>query len=122
MVGKGIFEEKISSGTIGFKFGMYASAITEKEASANIFELFRRIHEKKEVVLGLLQYFYGGAVSYAVSHKQEPPTIDQVGDWIEEIGFEKALSIYNQSIEYLSKNGQAPKQAGQAQTSESPTA
>jgi hypothetical protein len=121
MIGKGIFEFDVDGRKIGFKFGMYAAAITEKEAGCTITELFQRIHgfkplfdEKGEKVgqepipglssISLLQYFYGGAVAYS---RNEQLTVDEVGDMLDIIGIDKAYTTFSESIQtYLPKKKQ----------------
>jgi hypothetical protein len=118
MIGKGIFEFEIEGQKIGFKFGMYAAAVTEKISGCSIMELFQRIHgakilynEKGEVTgrellpgmatISLLQYFYGGAVAY---NKNDQLTLDEVGDYLDLIGEEKAFLTFSQSVQtYLPK-------------------
>ena len=107
MIGKGIFEIEVNGEKVGFKFGMLASAHTEKISGMGIFEVFKEMGEGK--MLPVLHYFYGGAVAYALSKGHKEPNIDQVSDWIDVIGFSEAIRIYTESIQtYLPKNGQAP--------------
>lgn len=114
MIGTGIFTIKLGEKTVGFKFGMYASAITEKESGYGIFEVFKRIFEEpSESSLLVLNYMYGGAVAYAKSKGEKEPTVDEVGDWMEEIGIDEAMKIYSDSItsykSKLLKNNPAPE-------------
>jgi hypothetical protein len=124
MHGKGIFEFEIDGQKIGFKFGMYAAAITEKMAGCQIMELFQRIHGSKLVyddkgnitgrellpglgTISLLQYFYGGAVAYT---KNDKLSIDDVADQLDLIGLEKAFVVFSESVQtYLPKKKQEEK-------------
>ncbi len=96
----------------GFKFGMYASAISQKIAGCSLGELFKRMQVESEASLALLHYFYGGAVAFNESKGLPAPNIDHVGDMIESIGIEKAMSIFNESLQ-MPKNSEAPKETGQ---------
>jgi hypothetical protein len=104
MVEKGIFEFEINGEKVGFKFGMYAAAITQKEAGMSIFELLKVIAKGQDGGVALQQYFYGGLVSYCTNKKLPIPTLDQVGDVIEVIGFDSAMDVYAKSLEsYIPK-------------------
>lgn len=130
MIGKGIFEfDAEIDGTkkkIGFKFGMYAAAVSERIAGCSIIELFDRIHGKRiegkdnkgnpivtlipgQSTISLLHYFYGGAVAYS---KDETIDIDTVSDYIDAIGLKAAMEVFTKSIStYTPKNNQAPELA-----------
>ncbi len=110
MVEKGIFEFEIEGKKIGFKFGMYAAAITQKESGSSIVDLFKVMALGSDGGVALLQYFYGGAVAYASNKKLPVPTIDEVGDWIEAIGWDESLRVYSESIKiYIPKNAEPLK-------------
>lgn len=112
MVEKGIFEFEIEGKKIGFKFGMYAAAITQKESGSSIIDLFKVMAQGNDGGVALLQYFYGGAVAYATNKKLPIPTIDEVGDWIELIGWDESLKVYSESIKtYIPKNAEPLKAA-----------
>jgi hypothetical protein len=97
----------------GFKFGLYASAITQKEAGCSISELFKRMQSESDTTLALLHYFYGAAVSYNESKGiKDKLSLDSVGDLLEKIGLEKAMEVFNESLR-LPKNSEAPKETGQ---------
>ena len=111
MLGKGIYTFEVDGKTIGFKFGMLASAYSEKEAGASISVIFEKItNQGGEATLSLLHYFYGAAVAWAKSVKQEPPTIDQVSDYIDSIGVQKAIELFQDSIG-APKNGTPKKKS-----------
>lgn len=111
-IGSGIFEVDLKQGKVGFKFGMYASSVTQKVTGKKISEVFRMMFdyakdEKGEISggattayteSGLIHYFYGGAVAYAERNSLRIPTVDEVADWLEELGFEKAIEIYSKSL------------------------
>jgi hypothetical protein len=113
MIGKGIYEEEINGETVGFKFGMYASAITEKIAGKSIFEVFKGIAAPMQEPL--LHYFYGGAKAYNEHKKIDKEiSVSDVADWLEEMGADKWSKIYLASIQsYIPKNGTAPVETGQ---------
>jgi hypothetical protein len=127
MIGKGTFEYEIGADgakrKVGFKFGMYAAAITEKVAGCTMQEVLARIHGSRYVVgeggkvveekiegmatLSLLHYFYGGAVAYS---QDESISLSDVADIIEAIGEAEAYTAFAKSLEsYIPKNGQAPE-------------
>jgi hypothetical protein len=99
MIGKGTFTFEVNGKTIGFKFGMLASAFTEKESGKSISDIFQGITEGKgDSTMSLLHYFYGAALAFAKSTKSEDPSIDDVSDWITEIGHRPALDMFQDSI------------------------
>lgn len=112
-IGKGVFEREISGKKVGFKFGMYASAISQEQAGVSIYEIFRRISEQGGD-MPILQYFYGGAVAYAEANKLPKPGMGEVADWIEEIGFDRVMEIYVQSLPKPDneKNATSPEKPG----------
>lgn len=95
----------------GFKFGLYASALTEKEAGLPISKVIDGIG--KGEILPILQYFYGAAVSYNASKGLDKVSISEVSDFIEKIGLDKALTVLTDSLQ-LPKNSEAPKETGQS--------
>ena len=105
MIGKTIYEYD----GFGFKFGMYASAIIEKESGTSISGLIKRMNIEGEATLAILQYFYGGAVAYE-AHKKSGRTVtmDEVADMIEKIGDQESVRIFNESLG-VPKNLEAPK-------------
>lgn len=98
MIGTGTFEVEIDGKKIGFKFGMVAASVTEQIAGGSIVKMFKEIAEKHNVITNLLHYFYGGAVAYARKNKLEEPDQDEVGEYIEAMGFEKAMQMYYESL------------------------
>jgi truncated hemoglobin YjbI len=95
----------------GFKFGLYASAITEKEAGVPISKVIEGMGRGE--ILPILQYFYGAAVSYNEAKGRPKVTISQVSDLIEKLGFDKAMGVFNDSLQ-MPKNSEAPKETGQS--------
>jgi hypothetical protein len=91
---------------------MYAAAVTEKESGMSISQLFKRFPGDVSVEM-LLYYFYGAHVAYCKANNLQPDNIVTFGDYLEEIGIEKLLTVYTQSLDVYSKNGQAPKETGQ---------
>lgn len=97
----------------GFKFGMYATAVSQKSAGVSLADLFKQMTVDSDYQMALIHYFYGAAVSYNESKGiKEKPTLDKVGDLIEKIGLEEALRVFNESIQ-MPKNYEAPKETGQ---------
>lgn len=105
MVEKNLFEYKDG---IGFKFGMYASSITENISGKSISGLIKSMSTEGEATTAILQYYYGAAVSYRESIKGEKPTLAEVADWVEQIGVEESDKIFRESLG-LPKNSEAPK-------------
>lgn len=111
MVEKKLFEYE----DFGFKFGMYASSITENISGVGISGLVKRMNSEGEATTAILHYFYGAAVSYCESKGLEKPTLPQVADWVETIGVEESDRIFRESLG-LPKNSEAPKmETGQEQ-------
>jgi hypothetical protein len=112
MIGKGVFEFDVNGDKVGFKFGMYAAAITEKESGMSISSLFGKFTTDVSIEV-LLYYFFGAYVSYCKAHETKPVNISVFSDYLEEIGLEKLINLYTESLGVYSKNGQAPKESGQ---------
>jgi len=94
----------------GFKFGMYAGHIIENEFKTSVFGLIKRMGEEGQQTTALLQYFYAGAQAYEDFKKTgKKLTLEEVSEFIEIIGEEKAVEIFNESLQ-LPKNSVAPKE------------
>lgn len=111
MIGKASYEFDVGDKKIGFKFNMYASSVTEKVAGVGISELLQ-IKNGRTVEM-LLYYFWGGYVSWCAVTGNKEMDMSTFSDYLEEIGLEKLLTVYSESLGVNSKNGQAPKEAGQ---------
>lgn len=99
--------------SFGFKFGMYATAVSTKSAGCSLADLFKQMMSEADNQMALIHYFYGAAVSYNESKGiKEKPTLDSIGDLIEKIGLDEALRVFNESIQ-MPKNSEAPKETGQ---------
>lgn len=109
MIGKTIYEYD----GFGFKFGMYATSVTEKISGTSISGLIKRMNEEGELTTSLLQYFYGGAVAYD-KHKKIERTLElsDIADFLETIGDAESARIFNESLG-VPKNLEAPKETGQ---------
>jgi hypothetical protein len=106
MLGKSVYEYE----GFGFKFGMYASSVTEEISGTNISGLIKRMGEEGKATTALLHYFYGAAVSYKLHKKLDiEVTLDVVADWIESLGDEEAVKLFNESLG-MPKNLEAPKE------------
>lgn len=115
MIGQGIFKVDIEGKEVCFQFGTLAGMYTEEKAGISIFELFTHIKENKNSLRVILYYFWGAAVAYNEIHKIEGmPTVAEVSEWIDFMGVNKTFEIYKESVKApTSKNGKAPKKAGQ---------
>lgn len=114
MIGKGIFEVKAGDKVYGFRFGMYAASVTQKQAGKLITQVFADMYTPVEIeedgkkvrglkinentTMCLLQYLYGGAVAYAEDKKQAIPSIVEVGDWMDAIGLDEAIRVWTESV------------------------
>ena len=108
MIGKTIYEYE----GFGFKFGMYASSVSEKISGTSITGLIKRMSVEGEATTAILQYFYGGAVAYELSKKSgRVIELSDVADMLEKIGDEESARIFNESLG-VPKNSEAPTQAG----------
>ena len=115
MIGKGEFEFDVKGEKIGFKFGMYASSVTERESGLTISQFFAKFQGDVSIEM-LLYYFYGAHVAFCKYKGLEPQNIVVFGDTLEDIGLDKLISLYTQSLGVYTKNGQAPKETGQEST------
>ena len=93
----------------GFKFGLYASALTEKEAGVPISKVIEGMG--KGEILPILQYFYGASVAYSEYKKQPKKDIAEVSDLIEKMGLDKAISVLTESLQ-MPKNLEALTETG----------
>ena len=89
----------------GFKFGLYASALTEKQAGVPISEVIEGMG--KGEILPILQYFYGASVAYSEFKKIPKKDIAEVSDLIENMGLDKAITVLTESLQ-MPKNSVAP--------------
>lgn len=109
MIGKTIYEFD----GFGFKFGMYASAVTEKISGTGISGLITRMGIEGEATNAILQYFYGGAVAYEKYKKTgRELELSDIADMLETIGDAESVRIFNESLG-VPKNSEAPKETGQ---------
>jgi hypothetical protein len=92
----------------GFKFGMYASSLTEQISGTNISGLIKRMGEEGKETTALLHYFYGAAVAYEESKKSgKEITLSEVAEMVESLGDEEAARLFSESLG-LPKNLTAP--------------
>lgn len=92
----------------GFKFGMYASSISEQISGTSISGLIKRMADEGQTTTAILHYFYGAAVAYEESKKSgKEVTLSDVADMIETMGDEEANRVFSESIG-LPKNLEAP--------------
>ena len=102
---KGIFEFEVNGIKRGFKFGTYALAIAQERDGCELSTLFQRIGygkmEGRNVnVMSLLNIFYGAAVHYAESKRQEIDfSASDVSDWLDEMGLEKTNNMLASGLE-----------------------
>ena len=109
MIGKSVYEFD----GFGFKFGMYALAVTEKMAGTNITGLIKRMGVEGESTNAILQYYYGAAVAYEKWKKTgRELDLSDVADMIETIGDAESVRIFNESLG-VPKNSEAPMETGQ---------
>src|SRR5690242_18126058 len=99
---------------IGFKCGMQAIGIAcRKSGAKNVNELFQLMAAGD--MLTALSLYYGCAIQYSGN---EAITMDQVSDWIEQMGEEKALEVQSILFEFFKKNLRAPEQTGAIQATQ----
>lgn len=111
MIGKTIFEYPEKG--FGFKFGMYASSVTEKISGTSISGLIKRIATDGEGTTAILHYFYGAAVAFEKWKKTNKEVgLEDVADMIEELGEVETARIFNESFG-VPKNSTAPQETGQ---------
>lgn len=106
MIGKTVFEYPDKG--FGFKFGMYASSVTEKISGTSISGLIKRIGNEGEATTAILHYFYGAAVAFEKWKKTNREIeLHEVADMIEELGEQETARIFNESLG-VPKNSEAP--------------
>lgn len=105
------YETELNGKKIGFKCGTLAIAIACREAKVkSTDELFKLMAEGDMVVA--LALFYGSASQYAISKKMPIDfTMDDVSDWLEELGEEESTKITTSMLEsFIPKNLTAPQE------------
>lgn len=114
-LGKTIYEFEESGLKFGFKFGIFATYITEKECGVGINDLLKRLADPSKMTEATLQYFYGGAVAYNRS-KGIDKKIDyaDVADYLEILD-ERTADILYESLG-MPKNSNAPTTGQQKET------
>ena len=111
MIGKTVYEYE----GFGFKFGMYASSVSEKISGTNISGLIKRMGIEGQSTEAILQYFYGAAVAYEKYKKTgKELELSDVADMLEQIGDAESVRIFNESLG-VPKNSEAPMETGQTQ-------
>lgn len=105
MIGKTVYEYE----GFGFKFGMYASSVSEKMSGTSVTGLIKRMGVEGEATQAILQYFYGAAVAYEKWKKTgRELELSDVADMLETIGEVESARIFNESLG-VPKNSEAPK-------------
>lgn len=94
----------------GFKFGLYASALTEKESGHPISKVIEGMGRGE--ILPILQYFYGASVAYSEMKGKPKKSMAEVSDLIEKMGLDKAINVLTESLQ-MPKNSEALTEMGQ---------
>jgi hypothetical protein len=109
----GIFDFTISEKPRGFKFGTYALKVAtdlEKCSLSDFMLKFSSDEGLRNINIGtLINVFYGAAVHYAKSKKQEIDFNDaDVSDWIDELGYDEATRMLTEGFQqYSPKNSKS---------------
>lgn len=109
----GIFEFKIGDRDRGFKFGTYALKVSTELEKCSLSDLMLKFSSEDELrnvsISTLLNIFYGAAVHYAKSKKQEIDFNDaDVSDWIDELGYDEATKMLTEGFQqYSPKNSKS---------------
>jgi hypothetical protein len=106
-IGRGTFEREVNGKKYGFRFGNYASSITEEKTGQKITETLSSmikvndagvLETTQHTLKALNLYFYGGAVWYAELNNKPVPTPAHVAVWMEEIGDDEVVKIWQESL------------------------
>ena len=107
-------EVEVGGKKIGFRTGMLAiSAACTAAGCRTTEELFQRITSID--LIATLALYYGAAYEYADKNKLPKDfTMSDVGDWLDDLGEEKANEIAAKMLEsYTPKNSNPPEQPGE---------
>lgn len=115
---------------IGFKFSMLAKGRAEINSGLPLSDLIHglvRIEEVEEspgktkqllfetekTVMHTLYFLHGAACSYAISKGQKEPNLDEVSDFLDELGQDVIMEMYINGLRtYYPKNEPAPETPG----------
>ena len=115
-----MIERDIPGKKRGFWFNFYAFSIVEEKLGRPIDEILKDLNPedgkpRKPTTKIICTFFYAGAVNYC--EKKDQPIdfkINDMGDWIEDLGFEDAMSIISTSLKVdKPKNIQPPQPEGE---------
>jgi len=96
---RGVFEFEIEGKKRGFHFNFMAFGVLEEMTGLDLDELISKLSGRGAKVKLLSQFFFAGAKNYCDSRGQEVDfTINDVSDWVTEIGFDKAFQLIAEAL------------------------
>ena len=109
MLFKGTIDIEVGGKKIGLKFGMLATGYFCEQEKIGIKDFSDRL--KNPTPLTFIHVFLAAARAHCSSKKEEfTYTVDDAGDWIDEIGIDKAsMIIYDLMSVYEEKSNQDEK-------------
>lgn len=120
-----MIEKEINGKTYGFVFNFYALGIAEETLNKPIDDILKSLSPEKDdkgkdknkgpVIKTICALLYGGAVNYCeMKGKEVDFKVNDMGDWITEIGFGDSMRILTDAISIMQpKNIQPPQTVGE---------
>lgn len=110
---RGLFEFEIEGIKRGFYFNFNALGILEERMNEPLDEIIKKLNDTKKPKVKLItNFFYAGALNYCDFKGIETDfTIHHIGDWISEIGLEKAGNLIREAISVSTPKNSSPLQA-----------
>lgn len=107
---RGLFEFEIEGVKRGFYFNFNALGIVEERMNQPLDEIIKQLNDSKKPKVKLLSnFFYAGALNYCDFKEIDPDfTIHHIGDWISEIGLEKAGNLIREAISISTPKNLSP--------------
>lgn len=111
---KGVAEIEILGAIRGFKFGTAAMAQLCQLEKCGLSEVSKRLDNADENLGTQLNFYFTAAYQYSKLNKQEPPTFEEVANWIDSMVYEQKDQLNKTAFaSYDDPNVKAPQEEGQ---------
>lgn len=107
---KGVAEIDILGEVRGFKFGTAAMAQLCQLEKCGLTEVSKRLENADENLGTQLNFYYTAAYQYSKLNKKEPPTFEEVANWIDSMVYDQKDALNKAAFAtYDDPNAQAPE-------------
>lgn len=111
---KGLLEIEIAGEKRGFKFGILQMAQLKDLEKCSIKELAERFDDPENFMVKV-HLFYSGAYQYAKLKGIPPPTVEEVGSWMDELMDQQKEELNRAAFStFQDPNEKAPEATGQS--------